>query len=58
MIDTVTGWFEITQCEDKIFISIADLVEAKWLSIYPRPIEISNRTRKVIYWSRVQRIPN
>ena len=38
MIDTVTGWFEIAQCEDKRAISIADLVETKWLYRYPRPI--------------------
>ena len=40
MIDPVTGWFEITQCYDKIAISITNLVETTWLSRYPRPIEI------------------
>ena len=41
MIDPVTGCFEITQCEDKIAITIADLVETMLLSIYPRRIEIT-----------------
>ena len=41
MIDPVTGWFEIAQYEDKIAISIADLVETRWLSRYPRPAGIT-----------------
>ena len=40
MIDPVTGWFEIAQYEDKIEISIANLVETMWLSRYLKPIEI------------------
>ena len=40
MIDPVTGWFEIAQYNDKISIYIASLVETKWMSRYPRPIEI------------------
>ena len=32
MIDTVTEWFDIVKYEDKITISIADLVETTWLS--------------------------
>ena len=40
MIDLVTGWFEIAQYEDKIAISIVNLVETTWLYRYPRPIEI------------------
>ena len=40
VIDPVTGWFEIAQYNDKIAMSIADLVETTWLSRYPRPIEI------------------
>ena len=32
MIDPVTGWFEITQYNNKTEISIADLVETTWLS--------------------------
>ena len=40
MVDTVTGWFEIAQYDDKKLISIANLVETTWLSRYPRPIEI------------------
>ena len=38
MIDPVTGWFEIAQYEDKIAISIMNLVEATWLSRFPIPI--------------------
>ena len=41
MINTVTGWFEIAKHEDKIAISITNLVETTWLSRYPRPIEIT-----------------
>ena len=37
----VTGWFEITQYNDKIEILIASLVETTWLSRYPRPMEIT-----------------
>ena len=40
MINTVTGWFEIAQYDDKRAISIANLVETTWLCRYPRPIEI------------------
>ena len=40
MINPVTGWFEIAQYEDKIEISIANLVETMWLSRYLRPVEI------------------
>ena len=38
---TPTGWFEIAQYDDKIAIYIANLVENKGLSRYPRPIEIT-----------------
>ena len=41
MLDTVTGWFEISQYEEKGAISIADLVETTWISRYLRPIEIT-----------------
>ena len=41
MIDNVTGWFEITQYNDKRAITIEDLVENTWLTRYPRPIEIT-----------------
>ena len=41
IIDPVTGWFEITQYNDKRVIYISNLVETTWLSIYPRPIEIT-----------------
>ena len=35
MIEPVTGFFEITQYENKIVKSIANLVETKWLIRYP-----------------------
>ena len=38
MIDPVTGWFKITQYNNKIMISIANLVETKLFSRYPRPM--------------------
>ena len=41
MINPVTGWFEIVWYDDKIAITIANLVETMWLSRYPRPIEIA-----------------
>ena len=41
MIGHVTGWSEIAQYEDKISISIANLVGTTWLSRYPRPIEVT-----------------
>ena len=41
MIEPVTGWFEITQYDDKIAISIANLVETMWLTRYPIPMEIT-----------------
>ena len=41
MIDVLTRWFEILQYEDKIAITIANLVETTLLSRYPRPIEIT-----------------
>ena len=41
MIYPVTGWFEIAQYNDKGERDIANLVETKWLSRYPRPIEIT-----------------
>ena len=40
MIDTVIIWFEITQYDDKILISITNLVETTWLTRYPKPTEI------------------
>ena len=41
MIDLVTGWFEITEYNDKRSISIANLVETTWLSRYPRTMVIT-----------------
>ena len=41
MLDPVTGWFEITQYDEKIAVSIVNLVETTWLAGYPRPMEIT-----------------
>ena len=41
IINPVTGWFEIVQYDDKIAITIVNLVETTWQSRYPRPIEIT-----------------
>ena len=41
IINTVTGWFEVVQYDNKIAITIKNLVETMWLSRYPRPIEIT-----------------
>ena len=41
MIDPVTGWFEITQYENKCVITIAKLVKTTQLTSYPCPIEIT-----------------
>ena len=38
MIDPVTEWFEVVRYDDKIVITISNLVETMWLSRYPRPI--------------------
>ena len=38
MIDPVTGRFEITRYNDKIAISIANLVETTLISRYPIPM--------------------
>ena len=40
MIDYVTVWFGIMQYENKISISIENLVETMWLTIYNIPIQI------------------
>ena len=37
-IDTVTEWFKITQYDEKIAISITNLVETMWLTRYPIPM--------------------
>ena len=42
MIDPVTGWFEVVRYDDKIAITMEDLVETAWMSRYPRPIEITH----------------
>ena len=40
MIDPVTGWFEVTQYNDKRAMSIARLVKTMWISRYPIPMDI------------------
>ena len=40
VVDPVTGWFKITQYDNKRAISIANLVETTWLTRYPRPTGI------------------
>ena len=39
MIDPVTGWFEITQYNDKKAMEIANLVKNTWLVRYTWPVE-------------------
>ena len=46
MIDPATVWFEVVLYDDKIEITIANLVGTAWLSRYPRPIEITYDHRK------------
>ena len=41
MKDPVTGWSKIMQYNNKREISIVNLVGTKWLSKYPRPMEIT-----------------
>ena len=45
MINPVTGWFEVTQYNDKKFMTIANLVQTMWLSRYPWPSEITYARR-------------
>ena len=40
MIGPVTGWFEITQYDERGAISIANIVEDTLLTRHPRPMEI------------------
>ena len=41
MIDPATGWFEISQYDDKRAITVANIVEHEWLSRYPWPTMIT-----------------
>ena len=41
MIDPITGWFEITQYNDKKEMMISNLVETTWLVQYIYPVEIT-----------------
>ena len=40
MIDPATGWIKITQYDNKIAITITNLVETTLLTRYPRPMEV------------------
>ena len=40
MIDPATGWFEITQYDDKRAISTVNLVDTTWLTRFTIPMEI------------------
>ena len=40
MIDSVTGWFDTAQYNDKKSMTITYLVETIWLVRYPWPVEI------------------
>ena len=40
MINPVTGWFVVTQCDNKHVISITNLVDTTWFSRCLRPTEI------------------
>ena len=41
MIDTVPGWYEITQYNNKKVIPIGNLAETMWLIRSPWPVEIT-----------------
>ena len=41
MIDPVTGWFEITQSNNKKARMLANLVETMWLVRYPWSVKIT-----------------
>ena len=41
MIDPITGWFEVVWYDDKIAITIANLVQTTCLLRYSRPVEIT-----------------
>ena len=41
MIYHVTGWFEVTQYNNKRVMEIDNLVEINWVSRYPRPMDIT-----------------
>ena len=41
MIDPVTGWFEVTQYNNKKAMTIENLVETMWMARYPWLVEIT-----------------
>ena len=46
MIYPVNVWFELIKYYDKKSMTIANLVETKWMSRYPWPTEITYDRRK------------
>jgi transposase InsO family protein len=40
-IDPATGWFEIHQYNDKMSITVANIVEQEWFSRYPWPTQVT-----------------
>ena len=40
IIDLITGWYQITQYDNKCAITITNFVETMWLNRYPQPMEI------------------
>jgi len=41
MIDPASGWYEIHQYDDKISITVANIVEQEWFSRYPWPTQVT-----------------
>jgi hypothetical protein len=41
MIDPATGWFEIQQYDDKQSITVANIIEQEWFSIYSWPTQVT-----------------
>ena len=51
MVDTVMGWYIISEYNDKIATTIDDLIETMCLTRYTWPIEIKYVKKIIIYWS-------
>ena len=56
IIDPATGWFKIKQYDDKISITVANIVEQEWLARYPRPYLITQGEQHCIISSIVSAI--
>src|SRR5687767_6053937 len=41
MIDPASGWLEIHQYDDKKFITVANIAEQEWFSMYPWPTQVT-----------------